>query len=259
MNLDILIVIIFALAGSFLSFFSGFGLGTLLLPAFMLFFPPELAITATAIVHMLNNIFKLYLVGKHADWSIVKYFGALSIVGALLGSWMLKVIPSDQVLKSYILFNKTFEITSIKVLIGLIVAGFAILETNASFKALKMDKKWMPIGGVVSGFFGGLSGHQGALRSAFLMKAGLSKEAFMGTRVVVACMVDTARIIVYSTFAFSAVGSLDKSLILIATAAAFAGAYLGNKWMQKKELDWINRFIQWTLIIFAVALILGWL
>jgi uncharacterized membrane protein YfcA len=91
------------------------------------------------------------------------------------------------------------------------------------------------------------------------MKAGLTKEAFMGTRVVVACMVDTARIIVYSTFAFSAVGSLDKSLILIATAAAFAGAYLGNKWMQKKELDWINRFIQWTLIIFAVALILGWL
>lgn len=43
---------------------------------------------------------------------------------------------------------------------------------------------WLPLGGLLSGFFGGLSGNQGALRSAFLLKAGLSKEAFIATGTV---------------------------------------------------------------------------
>ncbi|MEO8167675.1 MAG: sulfite exporter TauE/SafE family protein, partial [bacterium] len=52
------VVSIVALLASGLTLFSGFGLGTLLLPAFLLFFPTELAIAMTAIVHFLNNIFK---------------------------------------------------------------------------------------------------------------------------------------------------------------------------------------------------------
>lgn len=41
-----------------------------------------------------------------------------------------------------------------------------------------------------SGFFGGLSGNQGTFRSAFLIKAGLSKEALIGTAIVVSAFVD---------------------------------------------------------------------
>jgi len=51
-----------ALAVSGLTLFSGFGLGTLLMPVFAIFFPIEIAIAMTAIVHLANNIFKLALV-----------------------------------------------------------------------------------------------------------------------------------------------------------------------------------------------------
>ena len=44
-----------ALLASGLTFFSGFGLGTLLLPAFALFVPVDRAIAVTAIVHFLNG------------------------------------------------------------------------------------------------------------------------------------------------------------------------------------------------------------
>jgi len=37
------------------------------MPAFALFFPIEVAVAATAIVHLANNIFKGGLVGKKAD------------------------------------------------------------------------------------------------------------------------------------------------------------------------------------------------
>ncbi len=38
----------------------------------------------------------------------------------------------------------------------------------------------------MTGFFGGLSGMQGAMRSAFLAKSGLGKEAFIATGAVIA-------------------------------------------------------------------------
>jgi uncharacterized membrane protein YfcA len=50
-------IAIVCLLGSFATFFSGFGLGTILLPVFSLYFPIELAILATALVHFANNIF----------------------------------------------------------------------------------------------------------------------------------------------------------------------------------------------------------
>ncbi len=58
-----MLVCLVALLASGLTLFSGFGLGTLLLPAFALFFPVEIAVAATAIVHLINNLFKLLLVG----------------------------------------------------------------------------------------------------------------------------------------------------------------------------------------------------
>jgi uncharacterized membrane protein YfcA len=58
-----LLVFAMAFLASGLTFFSGFGLGTLLLPAFALFFPIEQAVALTAVVHFLNGLFKLGLVG----------------------------------------------------------------------------------------------------------------------------------------------------------------------------------------------------
>jgi uncharacterized membrane protein YfcA len=53
-----LLVLAVALAASLLTFFSGFGLGTLLLPAFALVFPLDVAVAATALVHLANNVSK---------------------------------------------------------------------------------------------------------------------------------------------------------------------------------------------------------
>ena len=83
----VIYVVICAVAflASGLTFFSGFGLGTLLLPAFAAFFAVELAVALTAIVHFLNGVFKLFLVWRHIERSVVIRFGLPAIVGALAG------------------------------------------------------------------------------------------------------------------------------------------------------------------------------
>jgi uncharacterized membrane protein YfcA len=253
------IVILAALLGSTLSFFCGFGLGTTLLPAFMLFFPPPVAIAATAVVHMANNVFKLFLVGKQADWSIIRGFGLLSVLGAIGGAFCLQFVAGLLPITTYHLGGNLFEITYIRVIIASVIIAFAIFELMPSLQVIKLPRRILPVGGLISGFFGGLSGHQGALRSAFLLKAGLSKQAFIGTRVVCACLVDLSRLGVYASEKKSGWSQIETGLLAAASIAAFAGAYFGNKLMKKTEMKTINVIVAISLVTFGLAFGLGFI
>ena len=246
-----------ALGGAFLSFFCGFGLGTLLLPAFMLFFPAQIAVAATAVVHMANNIFKLFLVGKHAHWPTIRSFGIASVVGAILGAWSLQWLAGMNSHIDFSIFNHAFQTDSIRIIIAIIIFAFAVIEISPVLDEIALPKRWLPAGGLISGFFGGISGHQGALRSAFLMRSGLSKDAFMGTRVVCACLVDVSRLSVYAASISAGWSELRLDLLALATLAAFGGAWQGNKLVKKTELPLLNRIISVALIAFAVAFALG--
>ena len=74
MTSDLILIILVSFGASMLTFFSGFGLGTILAPVFMFFFEPVIAIALTAIVHFLNNLFKLGLLFKNIDLKIAFKF-----------------------------------------------------------------------------------------------------------------------------------------------------------------------------------------
>jgi uncharacterized membrane protein YfcA len=69
--MDYVLICAVALLISMLTLFSGFGLGTVLMPAFGLFFPAPVAVAATSVVHLATNIFKVGLVGRAADKDVV--------------------------------------------------------------------------------------------------------------------------------------------------------------------------------------------
>ena len=223
--MEIAIISITAFATAIMTFFSGFGLGTILTPVFMLFFPVELAIALTGIVHFFNNIFKVILVGRDANKEVLIRFGIPAVIAAFLGS--------------------------------LVLLNIAPLSLSLIFNNLKFGKDKLIIGGLLSGFFGGLSGNQGALRSAFLIKIGLSKEAFVGTAVVVSTFVDFTRLGVYATH-FEESGLFNNlELVIWATLSAFAGAFLGNKLLKKVTLGFLQIVTAILLIIIALGLGLG--
>jgi uncharacterized membrane protein YfcA len=219
----------------------------------MLFFPTQIAVAATAVVHMANNIFKLFLVGKHAHWPTIRSFGVTSVVGAIIGAWSLQWLAGMNNHIDFSLFNHAFQTDSIRIIIAIIILSFAVIEISPMLDEIALPTRWLP----VSGFFGGISGHQGALRSAFLMRSGLSKDAFMGTRVVCACLVDVSRISVYAASISAGWSELRLDLLALATLAAFGGAWQGNKLVKKTELPLLNRIISLALIAFAVAFALG--
>lgn len=255
--MDYLIISIVALIGAGLTLFSGFGLGTILLPVFGLFFPIEIAIILTAIVHFLNNVLKLFLFGRKANAAILLQFGIPALLFAYIGATVLKLLTDAEPLFDYTLMSKTFAVMPIKVIIGVLLIVFALFDIIPKYKNFTFDKKYLPIGGILSGFFGGLSGHQGALRSAFLIRMNLTKEAFIATGVVIACLIDAARLTVYIPQIIEQNTVLDFKLITVATLSAFAGVYIGNKLLRKTTVKKIQKVVAIMLLVYAALLILG--
>jgi len=257
--MDYLIISITALFASALTLFSGFGLGTILLPAFVLFFPVETAIAMTAIVHLLNNIFKLFLVGRFVNKEVVIKFGVPAFLAALLGAWLLLRFSNMASLFDYALGSILIQVKPVNLVIGLLIIVFAVLEFIPRFNNLALDKKWLPFGGFLSGFFGGLSGHQGALRSAFLIKCGLTKESFIATGVTIACIIDVSRLFIYSSKFSMEFNSGNIAVLLTAIVAAFSGAFIGTRLMKKVTMEGIRVLVGILLVMIAVMLIFGFI
>lgn len=259
--MDILIISVSALAASCLTFFSGFGLGTILTPVFALFFPVAVAVALTAVVHLANNLFKIGLVGRDAHWPTVVRFALPAALGAIVGANVLAKTSALLPWVSYEWLSRTHEITPVKVLVGGAIIFFALLEFSPSFSRLTLPARWLAAGGLLSGFFGGLSGNQGALRSAFLVKLGLTRESYVGTGAVCTVVVDAVRLVVYG---FSLPAALNQaqnnqsgSLVLVAVVSAFAGSYFGKRLLKKVTLRTVEYTVAVMMIVIGVGLVGG--
>jgi uncharacterized protein len=255
--MEYFVICLVAFLGSLLTLFSGFGLGTLLVPVFALFFPIEIAISLTAIVHLLNNLFKFSLLGKNASKGIVFRFGIPSIIAAFAGAYMLIFLSSYAPLFHYSIGSKTFYIMPVELTVAALLIFFALFEVIPALTKLEFNKEYMILGGLLSGFFGGLSGNQGALRTAFLARIGLSKESFIATGVAIACLIDVSRLIVYSGGIFKVQDELDFGIVAAATFSAFAGAYTGTRLLKKVTIKALQYFIAIMLVLYAILLGLG--
>ncbi len=248
-----LIICIVAVLVSGVTLFSGFGLGTVLMPAFALFFPVPVAIAATAIVHLANNLFKLALVGRSANWRIALKFSLPAAIAAVAGASLLNVFAALPMIASYDLAGRTHEITVIGAVIGSLIVTFALLELSPRFAELTFSPRYLVLGGVLSGFLGaprglpdqvwnderGLHRHQrriGGYRRhrplsdlwAFLLPAKLCAPPH------------------------SMVG-----IVAAATAAAFAGAYFGARLIGKVTLRAIQLTVAVAMMIVGFGLATG--
>ena len=257
-----LAVALTALFAAGLTLYSGFGLGTLLLPVFALFFPAEMAVVATAMVHGANNVFKVSLLGRHADREVVLKFGLPAIIAAILGAMFLGwLAQSDSGVTIKLDEEVVSRITPVKLLIGLLMIGFALFELVPRFRKLQFERRYLPLGGMLSGFFGGLSGHQGALRSAFLAKTGLDTEHFVATNAAIGFLVDLTRISVYVALFTAAGGSVSEfggwSLVITGAVSAFCGVLLGKRFLHKVTMTSIQFLVGALLFGVGLALVTG--
>ena len=123
--MDYLLICVTAVLVSGVTLFSGFGLGTVLMPVFALFFPVPVAIAATAVVHLANNLFKAVLIGRRTDWAVVLRFGIPAAIAAIAGASLLTAFAGLPAMATYSLNGQSHEVTIVKAVIGLLIVVFA--------------------------------------------------------------------------------------------------------------------------------------
>ncbi len=251
---EYILIAVCTFLASFLSFYSGFGLGTILMPVVAVFLPLPIAIGITAIVHLFHNLLKSGLLWKSIDWSIVLRFGSAAISAAIFGALLLEHLSRLSPIKKYTIFSIHGEVSILHITIGLLLILFATMEAlpNKIFKFRNLF-----LGGAVSGFFGGLTGNQGAFRSMFLVNMHLDKRAFIATNALIATEVDVVRLIIYGLSFGQLFMSISLSFLGIATLGAAGGVILGMTLLHKITIRFIQKSITCLLYVLGILLALG--
>jgi uncharacterized membrane protein YfcA len=138
-----------------------------------------------------------------------------------------------------------------------VLGGLLLLTAAAQLTG--WTKRWHPDGplvaifGLLSGFFGGVAGNQGGLRSAALIAFRLSPAAFVATATATGLLVDFARTPVYLWKSGPALIPLATPIAL-AAAGVLIGTFLGERVLLGLS---VRRFGQ--IIGVAIGLLGVWL
>jgi len=236
---DIWVYIVTFLA-SLLTLVTGFGLGTILTPVFTLVYEVKLAILLVAIIHFLNNLLKFSLFRKSVDFTIIKRFGLVSIVGAILGAFLQVYLYSGV----------------LKIILGVVLIALGIAEYVPRSLSIRFPPKIDYAGGFLSGLLGGLVGNQGAIRSAYLLNYKISKETFIATATVIALAIDATRIPVYLVLHQEYISRIQID-ILIVIAVAFLGTLVGKRVVTFLSTTLFKKIVAGFVLLIGVLFTFG--
>ncbi len=218
---------------------AGFGSSALLIPVAFSFFDLRTAIFLVACFHLFNNLFKIRLFWEKIDFKTFLYFGIPSICFSFGGAALISILPLDVISKILAVF--------------LIV--YAIYSLFKPKLAIKKSLSTAVLGGSLSGFFAGLIGLGGAIRSSFLVVFDLPKEVYVATSAMIAVVIDFTRIPTY-IFTGSVQTSPDLFLIPFLIVSAYFGVKLGKILLNRIDQQTFRRIVSIALLLVGLKLLL---
>ena len=211
---------------------AGFGLSTVLTPLVLFLIPPHEAIAVVAIVHGAHNAGKLALLWENVDLEAFKRYGVWLILGSVVGALLQSRVPQRPLL----------------VILGIALIVLPALTLSEKWTGYMMPESNDRVGGFGSGFMGGLSGHQGALRAMFLSRRISNKMSYAATASILALCVDLSRIPVYLFYRSEEVFS-HYGLTVVLVISALLGARLGKVWLKNIDSILIRRGVMVGIIL----------
>jgi uncharacterized protein len=191
----------------------------------------KLAVAAVSIPHAVGTSLRFWRFRRDVDWTLVKSFGFTSAAGGLTGA-LLNTWASNRALE--IVFGTL-----------LVLAGTSQLTGFARRWRMRGALAWL--GGALSGFFGGLVGNQGGIRTAAMLGFDIDKRQFVATATAVALLVDAARVPVFVAFEGHELARLFP-IIALATLGVIVGTLFGETLLARVP-DRSFRIIVGTLLL----------
>jgi uncharacterized membrane protein YfcA len=210
---------------------AGFGIGSLLTPAFGLVVDTRLAVAAVSVPHLTGTGVRFWALRRHVEGSVLWRFGIASAIGGLAGA----------------LLHNLARVPWLTAIFGALLLFVAASELSGLSRRMRFHGTAAWVAGVASGLFGGLVGNQGGIRSAALLGFDLDKRAFVATATAIGLIVDAARMPVYV-----AGQSHDLARLWVGIAVATVGVILGTLFGGRVLARWPDRLFRP-----AIAVLLG--
>lgn len=217
----------------------GFGIGSLMTPLLAIRFGPTTAVALVTLPHAAATALRCWRLRAHVNRPVLVRFGLLSAAGAVAGALVyLRLGPGalTRVLGGLLLLTAVAQLT-----------GWAA--------------RWQPHGwmvalfGLVSGFFGGIAGNQGGLRSAALTAFGLTPVEFVATATATGLMVDAARTPIYLSQAGPVLLTLWAPIIVAIVGVLF-GTVAGERLLLGLSPRRFGQVVGWAIGVLGLWLLL---
>jgi uncharacterized membrane protein YfcA len=230
----VLVVVASVLAGA-VAAISGFGIGSLLTPVFAARYGAKLAVTIVSVPHLAGTAARFTRLRAHLDRRVFVNFGILSAAGGLLGA----------------LLNSRANSPALAIVFGCLLIFAAISGLTGLLDRMHFARRMAWFAGALSGFFGGLVGNQGGIRSAALLGFDIRKEALVATATAIALIVDGARMPVYLANEHGGIASAWP-LLLVAIAGVLLGTFWGVRLLRRIPEQTFRRLL--NLLILALGI-----
>jgi uncharacterized membrane protein YfcA len=195
------------------------------------------AIAAIALPHAVATALRFWRLRQAVDWVVVKRFGLLSAGGGLAGALLYTRLGGREL---------TVALAGLLILTGITGLTGLLTRWNSAHAAGLL--------GAISGFFGGLAGNQGGLRSAALLTFRLAPPAFVATATATALLVDAARAPIYLWRAASELVTLWLPIAL-ATAGVLGGTLLGERVLLGMSPERFRRVVSVAILALGTLLL----
>lgn len=238
--MDIFLIAVLTLIASMVGTITGFGTSTIMIPVLAIFLPPVEAIFFVSIIHWFGNVWKVTLFKSGFNLRLFALFGISGLLASYVGALLTLNIEQPLLLRLLGIFLVIYSVS-------------LIIKTNIKMKA---DIKAALVGGTLSGFFAGMFGIGGTIRSAFLLLFDLKKAVYIATIGAIGLLVDSTRIITY----FLGGTQMDQKLwwgLLLFIPVSFLGAEIAKKIVDKIPQEKFRTVLACGLFLIGLKLVIA--
>ncbi len=209
------LLFILGLLAWFFSTVAAGGAATLLIPIITFLLGAQMVAPIISVAALFANPSRAFIFRHHIDWQVIRYLLPGSIIGAVIGAWLLTRI----------------NIQAIQILLGLFLISYVLQDKFSKSKlATKMKLIWfLPLGFNIS-FLSGLIGATGPVQNLFMLSYGLEKGQLVGTKAINSLVMQLSKLISYSAFGALSVQIAGYGLIL--SIGAIIGVFLARKHLE---------------------------
>ena len=236
--MEILYISLLTFIAATIGTITGFGTSTLMIPVLVIFFSPVEAIFLVAIIHWFGDVWKVALFRKGFNLRLLLLFGVVGLATSYLGAYISLGANEQILLRLLSVFLAVYSL-------------FLIFQSKFKIPAGNLTAL---SGGALSGFFAGMFGIGGAIRSMFLTAFDLPKAVYIATAGAIGLLVDSTRIITYITGGATLPKELWSGLLLF-IPISFVGAQIAKKIVDKIPQNQFRMVIAVFLFVIGLKLI----